>query len=135
MPGGVNGIGPRDADLILRDGATLGNLVGDETVTGTLPAGVSVTSPLAVVVLVPQTSASDTLKVTAKITTSGKKIEVTHTDDIDGNTTFPFVLRLPLPPVKGGTALSVVLDTTGSGINYGEVDVWVERGGLAKVDA
>lgn len=139
MPGAVNGLGPRDVDLILRVGATEGNLTADETDTKTLANGVPVSKPLAVAVLVPQKSGTDTLKVTAKITTAGKKIEVTHTDNIDDGTTYPFVLILPLPPVPGpDLTLSVdynVTDVDGGGVNFGEVQAWVEQGGQAKVNA
>lgn len=142
MPGAVNGLGPRDVDLILRVGATEGDLTADETDTLTLPNGVPVGKPLSVVVLVPQSStndASDTMKVTAKITTADKKYEVTHTDLIGNDiTTFPFVLVLPLPPIVGpDLTLSVDYDVTdvaaADGVNYGEVQCWVEQGGLAKM--
>lgn len=127
------GVGPRDASLVLRD-STDGNLTADETLSVTMTEGVAVVRPLAVNVVVPQTSASDTLKVTAKSTETGKKIEVTHTDVIDGNSTFPFHLILPLPPLDADT-WQVVLDVTGSAINFGAVDVWLEYSPLAKVDA
>ena len=137
MPGAVNGLGPRDVDLILRVGATEGAFTADETDTVTLPNGVPVTKPLSVVVLVPQASGTDTLKVTAKITTTDKKIEVTHTDNIDDGTTYPFVLVLPLPPLPGpDLTLSVTYDGTdvdGGGFDFGEVQCWVEQGGQAKL--
>lgn len=127
------GIGPRDASLILRSSAD-GNLTGTETDTVTMTKGIAVQRPLAVNVVVPQASTSDTLKVTAKCTTAKKKIEVTHTDVIDDNSTFPYHLILPLSPSDGDT-WDVVLTITGSSVNFGEVDVWIEQSGLAKVDA
>jgi len=131
--------GPRDASTttMLR-ASTDGNLTIDENVTATLTKGSPHVANLGVYVLVPQASTGDTLKVTAKITTSGDKIEVTHTDDIDDNTTFPFLLILPLPPTKSdATALTVNLNVTdgGGGVNFGAVQVWLERSEHAKVDA
>ncbi len=125
--------GPRDNALVLRDTSD-GNLTATETDTVTMTKGVAVTRPLAVNVIVPQASTSDTLKVTAKCTTSGEEIEVTHTNVIDDNSTFPYHLILPLP-ASIGSAWSVVLTITGSSVNFGVVESWIELGGLAKVDA
>jgi hypothetical protein len=125
--------GPRDADDILRDGTT--DLTATANLTHTLSKGIHHTNPLAVVVLVPQASAGDSLKVTAKYTDTGKKIEVTHTDSIDDNTTYPFLLRLPLP-FSAALALAVDLTITDDGSpDFGAVQVWLERAEDAKVDA
>lgn len=142
MPGAVNGIGPRDADLVLRVGATEGNLTADETDTKTLPNGVPVTKPMSVVVLIPQkssleTGGGDTMRITAKITTTNKKVEVTHTDLVKTGDTYPQVVILPLPPVPGpDLTLSVTYDVTDGGtdgVNFGEVQAWVEGGSQVKV--
>lgn len=124
--------GPRDADNIIRTGAT--NLTNTENLTYTLTAGVAHTSPMALNVLVPQASSGDSLKVTAKFTTAGKKIEVTHTDEIDDNTAYPFLLRLPLP-FTTSPDLAVDLVVTGGPGNFGAVQAWLERAENAKVDA
>lgn len=126
--------GPRDADMILRVGSA-GDLTGTETKSKTLPAGIYMTRPLCVKVLVPsQSGTSPTLKVTAKFTTDGKEIEVTHTENIDDATTYPFLLVLPLPHTDD-TALSVVLTVGGTSPDFGAVDVWLEGQELAKVPA
>lgn len=125
--------GPRDSNDILRDGSA--DLTSTENLTHTLNGGIAYTVPLAVYVLVPEVSAGDSLKVTAKYTDSGKKIEVTHTDSIDGNTTVPYILRLPLPP-SDATSLGVDLTITDNGSpDFGAVQVWLEREEYAKVDA
>ena len=117
--------GPRDADMILRVGST-SDLTADETKTITVDGGIYMTRPLAVNVLVPKSGGSGkTLKVTAKFTTDGSRIEVTHTDPIDDATTYPFLLVLPLPPTLD-EALSVVLDVTGGSEDFGAVEVWLE---------
>ena len=126
--------GPRDADMILRVGSS-SDLTADETKTKTVTGGIYFTRPLSVNVLVPQSGGSGkTLKVIAKFTTDGSRIEVTHTDLIDDATTYPFLLRLPLPPTLD-ESLSVVLDVSGGSENFGAVEVWLEGVSVAKVPA
>ena len=122
-----------DADLVLRDGSS--DLVSDElTQAFTLHTGNPLYKSLALYVLVPTVSASDSLIVTVRCTTTGSKIEVVHTDSIDTNTTTPFLLVLPMPP-SSGTAWNYDLNLTGSSVNLGAVEVWVGLGDNAKVDA
>ena len=126
--------GPRDADMIIRVGSA-GDLTSDETKTITVTGGIYFTRPLAVNVLVPKSGGSGkTLKVTAKFTTDGKRIEVTHTDPLDDATTYPFHMILPLPPTLD-ESLSVVLDVSGGSENFGAVEVWLEGVSVAKVPA
>ena len=132
--------GPRDntnTNTFPRPAST-GNLTADETLTLTFTKGNPLVAGLAVYVLVPQDSALDSLDVTLKCTTSGYEVEVTHTNSIDPNSTFPYILQLPFPPVEAAAVdWSIVLDVTdgGGGVNYGAVQVWLERAGKAKVDA
>lgn len=122
-----------DADLVLRDGSS--DLTGDENNQAfTLHTGNPIQHQMALYVLVPEVSSSDSLVVTARCTTTGEKVEITHTDAIDGNTTLPFILCLPLPPSRG-TAWEYDLNTSGSGIDFGAVEVWVGLADNAKVDA
>ena len=124
--------GPRDADMILRVGSS-SDLTADETKTITVVGGIYFTRPLAVNVLVPKSGGGGkTLKVTAKFTTDGERIEVTHTDLLDDATTYPFHMVLPLPPTLD-EALSVVLDVTGGSEDFGAVEVWLEGVSQAQV--
>ena len=126
--------GPIDSDLVLR-AASVGDLTADETDTLTLTGGVHVQHGLALNVLVPQSGGSGkTLKVTASFTDTGKKISVTHTENIDDASSYPFHLVLPLPATTA-ELLSVLLDVTGGSENFGEVQSWVELGELANVPA
>ena len=122
-----------DSALVQRDGST--DLTADElTQAFTLDFGNPIQHQLAMYVNVPQASASDSLKVTVRCLTTGEKIEVTHTDSIDDNSTFPFMLVLPLPPSQG-TSWEYDLDVTGSSIDFGAVEVWLGLQDNAKVDA
>lgn len=123
--------GPRDADMIIRDGTP--DLTATETKTKTLPGGTFQVSRLGLTVLVPsQAGTTPTLVVTAKFTTDGKEIEVVHTENIDALTTFPFKLHLPLP-YTDDTALSVVFTVGGTTPDFGAVEAWLEREELAAV--
>jgi hypothetical protein len=120
----------RDALLVIRDGTS--NLTADENLTFTVPR-IYHKRPLAVHVLLPQdlAEASDTLKITAKSTTTKKKIEVTHTDLItQGTGTYPKTFVLPLPPINAQD-WTVNLDITdadaGTDFDAGAVQVWVEE--------
>lgn len=123
-----------DSDLLLRDGST--DLTATESAQSfTLHAGNPLVKPMALYVLVPEVSSGDSLKVTAKCTTTGEKIEVVHSDSIDGNTSVPYLLCLPLPPSRG-TAWTYDLTITDNGSpDFGAVKVWVGLTDNAKVDA
>lgn len=124
--------GPRDTDLILRDGST--DLDATETVTLTMTGGHPRERSLAVNVLIPsQSGTSPTLAIVAKFTDTNRKIEVTHTDSIDDSGTYPKLVSLPLPPTLA-SALSVVLTLAGTSPDFGAVQVWLERADYALVD-
>ncbi len=126
--------GPRDADMIIRVGSS-GDLTATETKSKTLPAGIFMTRPLCLKVLVPsQAGTTPTLVVTAKFTTDGKEIEVTHTQNLDDAETYPFTVVLPLPHTDD-TALDVVFTVGGSSPDFGAVEAWLEGQELAKVPA
>ena len=126
--------GPVDSALVVRQ-ASDGALTADETVQITfMKAGVPVNRNLMLHVVVPQGSTSDTLKVTARSTDPGNAIEVSHVDVIDDNTTYPFELKLPMPPVDSD-GWDFVFDVTGTSIDFGVVLAHVELAELAKVDA
>lgn len=126
--------GPRDADMIIRVGSS-SDLTATETKSKTLPGGTFMTRPLCLKVLVPsQAGTTPTLVVTAKFTTDGKEIEVTHTENIDSATTFPFTLVLPLPHTDD-TALDVVFTVGGTTPDFGAVEAWLEGQELANVPA
>lgn len=126
--------GPRDADMIIRTGSAA-DLTVTETKTKTLPGGTFMTRPLCLKVLVPsQAGTTPTLKVTAKFTTDGKGVEVTHTENLDDGITYPFTLVLPLP-YTNDTALSVVFTVGGSNPDFGAVEAWVEGQELTNVPA
>ncbi len=126
--------GPRDSTLIVRL-ASVGNLTADLTQTFTLDGGNPVQRLLGFSMLVPsQSGTSPTLKVTVRTKTDGKEIEVTHIEDIDDATTYPFFLHLPLPP-SDDTAWEAFLDTGGTTPNFGAVEAWIEAAELAKVPA
>ena len=125
--------GPRDADMIVRTTGT--DLTATETKTITVTGGIYMQRPLALVVLVPsQAGTTPTLVVTAKFTTDGNEIEVTHTENIDAATTFPFRLVLPLPPTSD-EALSVVFTVGGTTPDFGAVEAWLEGVSPAQVPA
>ena len=125
--------GPRDDSLVLRSDGS--NLTSTETDTVTITGGIAVVRPLAVHVTVPsQSGTTPTLKVTAQCTEDGESIEVTHTDNIDDATTFPFELILPMPP-SIGEAWDVVLTVGGTSPNFGAVESWIESSELANVPA
>lgn len=124
--------GPRDNSVVLR---STGSLTATETLAVTIRGGVHKQQPLAARVLVPsQSGTTPTLKVTAQSLTDGKEIEVTHTENIDAATTFPFELILPLPP-SDDTSWQVVLTVGGTTPNFGVVEVWLEASELSKVPA
>ena len=126
--------GPIDADMIIRTGSA-SDLTATETKSKTLPGGTFMTRPLCLKVLVPsQAGTTPTLVVTAKFTTDGKEIEVTHTENIDDAETFPYLLVLPLPHTDD-TALSVVFTVGGTSPDFGAVEAWLEGQELAKVPA
>ena len=126
--------GPIDSALVLR-AASVGDLTSDETDTLTITGGVHKDRGLALNVLVPQSGGGGkTLKVTASFTDTGKKISVTHTEDIDDATSYPFHLVLPLP-MTTAELLSVLLDVTGGSENFGEVESWLEISEFANVPA
>ena len=124
----------RDADHIIRDGTS--DLTADETIAFTLIGGQPKEAPLAVHVLVPTLSASGTLTVTIRSTTTSEKITVSHTDALtQGTTTVPYTLKLPIPPSRG-TAWEIVLDVGGGSEDFGAVQVRIEHlEDYAKVDA
>ena len=116
---------PRDADKIIRVGADA-DLTATETIPFTLEAGVPFVRPSSLVVLVPsQTGTNPTLVVTVQAVTDGEEIEVTHTENIDSSSTFPFLLVLPLPP-SDDTAWQVVLTVGGTTPDFGAVEVWID---------
>ena len=126
--------GPRDADMIIRTGSAA-DLTATETKSKTLPGGIFMTRPLCLKVLVPsQAGTTPTLVVTAKFTTDGKQIEVTHTQNLDDATTYPFTLVLPLPHTDD-TALDVVFTVGGTSPDFGAVEAWLEGQELANVPA
>ncbi len=112
-----------DADLVLRDGST--DLTADSLTNAfTLHTGNPIQKPMALYVLVPKVTGSTTLKVTVRCTTTGRKIEVTHTDNFDSATTYPFLMCLPLPPSQG-TVWDYDLNVGGGSEDFGAVEVWV----------
>ena len=123
--------GPRDQDLVLRDGGT--DLTVTETLTTkTLRGGNADRTGMSLFWLIPQDSGTDTLAVAAKFLDTGKKIEVTHTDaHVSGTDTTPVVYSMPLPRTDA-ESLSVVLTVVGSA-DFGAVQVWLERAEKAKV--
>lgn len=124
---------PRDNAHILRDGST--NLTATENLTHTIAGGNPLQRQSMVYVIVPsQSGTSPTLKVTAKSLTDGKEIEVTHTENIDDGLTYPYELKLPLPP-SDDTSWQVDLTVGGTTPNFGAVQVWLEGAQIAKVPA
>jgi hypothetical protein len=113
-----------DADLVLRDGTS--DLTADElTQAFTMNNGNPTQHIMGLYVLVPQSGGSGkTLKVTARCTTTGRKIEVTHTDNFDDATAYPFLMSLPLPPTQG-TAWDYDLNVGGGSEDFGAVEVYL----------
>lgn len=124
----------RDADQIVRDGSS--NLTADETIAFTVVGGVPTKHQMNMNILVPTLSTSDTLSVTLRCVSTGKKITVSHTDALtQGTTTVPFLLTLPFPP-SDGTSWQLFLDVGGSSVDHGAVQAWIEASSsYAKVDA
>ena len=81
-----------------------------------------------------QAGTTPTLVVTVQTLTDGKEIEVTHTENIDASTTFPFDLILPLP-ASDDTAWQAVFTVGGTTPDFGAVEAWVEAGERAAVPA
>lgn len=124
---------PRDNAHIIRDGSS--DLTATENTAFTVGGGNPVQRLHMLMVLVPsQSGTTPTLKVTAKSLTDGKEIEVTHTENIDDATTFPFELKLPLPP-SDDTSWQVDLVVGGTSPDFGAVQVWLEGSQIAKVPA
>lgn len=122
MPTSV-GMGPRDADLIIRSS---GNLTSTETISKTnFPrrGGNPKENALGLYVRVPSVSGtSPTLKVTYKVTTTNKKLEVTHTVNI----TAAGLYHLPIPQ-HDGDSVDVVLSVGGTSPNFGVTEVWMAQ--------
>ena len=124
--------GPRDKDLIVRLGS-VGNLTTTANLAQTLSNGNPRERGLGLSVLVPsQSGTSPTLKVTVKTLTDGKEIEVTHTENIDDATTFPFFLHLPMP-ASDDSSWQVDLVVAGTSPDFGAVEAWMEPSELARV--
>ncbi len=125
---------PRDSDKIVRVGADA-DLTSTETLAFTLEGGSYFTRPFTLRVLVPsQAGTTPTLKVTVQTLTDGKEIEVTHTENIDAATTYPFDLVLPLPP-SDDTSWQVVLTVGGTTPDFGATEVWIDGPAKAAVPA
>ncbi len=124
--------GPRDNALVVR---STGNLTATENLAQTLSNGNPRERGLGLSVLVPsQAGTSPTLKVTVKTLTDGKEIEVTHTENIDDATTFPFFLHLPMP-ASDDSSWQVDLVVAGTSPDFGVVQAWMEISELARVPA
>ena len=120
------GAGPRDDELVLRDGGT--DLTATETLTKTLRGGNSHINPLSVLVLIPQAAGTDNIVVTVRFTDTGKQITITHTTaHISATDSVPDTYEFPLP-VTDAESLEVVLTVSGTE-NWGAVQVWLERVG------
>ncbi len=125
---------PRDADKIVRVGSD-SDLTATETKTFTLEGGAYMQRPFTLRVLVPsQAGTTPTLVVKVRALTDGKEIEVTHTENIDASTTFPFDLILPLPP-SDDTSWDAVFTVGGTTPDFGAVEAWIDGPALAKVPA
>ena len=112
-----------DADLVLRDGST--DLTADSlTQAFTMNNGNPLQKPMALYVLIPKVTGSTTLQVTVRCTTTGRKIEVVHTDNVDSATAMPFLMCLPLPP-SPGTAWNYDLNVGGGSEDFGAVEVYL----------
>ena len=121
--------GPRDADLVLRDGST--NLTATETLTKTMRGGNSHINPLSVKVLIPTNASTENINVRVRFTDSGKQISITHTTNhIGGTDTAPDPYEFPLP-ITDAESLEVLLTVSGS-TSWGAVQVWLERTKTAK---
>ena len=124
---------PRDNAHIIRSGGS--DLTATENITFTVGGGNPVQRMHMIMMLIPsQSGTTPTLKVTVKSLTDGKEIEVTHTENIDAATTFPFELKLPLPP-SDDTAWQLDLTLGGTTPDFGAVQAWLEGSQLAKVPA
>ncbi len=124
---------PRDNAHIIRDGST--DLTVTENIAVTIGGGNPVQRMHMLMALIPsQAGTSPTLKFTMKSLTDGKEIEVTHTENIDDATTFPFELKLPLPP-SDDTSWQLDLVVGGTNPDFGAVQAWIEGSQLAKVPA
>ncbi len=124
---------PRDNVHIIRSGGS--DLTATENIAFTVGGGNPVQRMHMVMVLVPsQSGTSPTLKVTAKSLTDGSEIEVTHTENIDDAETFPYELKLPLPP-SADTSWQLDLTLGGTSPDFGAVQAWLEGSQLAKVPA
>ena len=132
----LNGYGPLDSDSVVRAAATLN---ADETSsenTFTLEGGSPLDQGYAVVANFPTTptGTSPSVKVNLKASDAGELIEVTHTDAIDSNTTYPFTLVLPVPPSRSEN-WEVEFDVSGTSPVFANVSAYVTRRVHAKVDA
>ncbi len=124
---------PRDNAHIIRDGSS--DLTITETTAFTVGGGNPVQRMHMLMAIVPsQSGTSPTLKVTVQSLTDGKVIDVTTTENIDDATTFPFELKLPLPP-SDDTAWQVVFTVGGASPDFGAVQAWLEGSQIAKVPA
>ncbi len=122
-------VGPRDEELILRDGTS--DLTADETLTLTLRGGNSHQHSLAVLILLPQDANVDTLTWRVRFTDTGKQHSITPTTvHTSGTDTTPVTYVIPLP-VTDAESLEVLLDVSGTE-NWGAVQVWLEHVSNAK---
>lgn len=113
-----------DTNLVLRNGASAGNLTGDETLTDMelYPQN----SPLYLHINIPSVSASDVLDVTADFEdASNTTLQQTTIPQISAAGHYVVPLFCDHPSL---TDLSVILNVTATGsaaVSFGAVDVWV----------
>lgn len=129
MPNG-SGVGPRDANLILR-AASEGDLTTTESDTFTVNPRMY-SGGLAVYVNLPSlpTGSSPTLKVQVEGEDDHGEVEVTHTDNVtatasaEGDESFPSTLIIPVPHTLSND-YKVTLTVGGGSPHFGNVEVWI----------
>lgn len=132
----LGGYGPLDSDSVIRAAATLNATENSNENTFTTPGGVPLDQGYGVLVRFPTapTGTSPTCVATVKSADAGELLSVAHIDTIDGATTYPFTLVLPLPPSRSENwELELVLG--GTSPVYANVAAYVVRRVHAKVNA
>ena len=129
MPNG-SGVGPRDANLILREG-TEGDLILTESDTFNVEPRMY-SGGLCLYVQFPTlpTGTSPTCKVTVEGEDDHGEVEVTHTDNVteaasaEGDESFPSTLIIPVPHTLSND-YKVTYTIGGTTPNFGAVESWI----------
>ena len=127
-----SGVGPRDANLILR-ASSAGALTATETGTFTVePRMYKLGLSLYVLLPITPTGTNPTLKVKVEGEDDHGEVEITHTDNVtelasaEDDESFPSTFIIPVPWTLSND-YKYTLTVGGTTPSFGSVEVWVAR--------